>query len=198
MNPYNELDVDPTASQDEIKKKYRKKAKENHPDVGGDPEKMENINKAYALIKDARSREYFDKHGEGQKLNTELAEAINIAMQIINTVIEKNEPDIEFYLSALKQKWQNEFNQNIKSQENLKQKNIVFQKRILKKPDENDFINSFLNERIKAVEFNIEKIKSDWSARCRAFKLLEDYSFKENKQANICFVMTNGPSTSIY
>ena len=40
MNPYETLDVKRSASESEIKKAFRKKAAEYHPDKGGDPEKV--------------------------------------------------------------------------------------------------------------------------------------------------------------
>lgn len=49
--PYDILGVGPDASQDEIKKAYRKKARENHPDLNpndpGAAERMNKVNEAY-------------------------------------------------------------------------------------------------------------------------------------------------------
>ena len=196
MNPYQELNVEPIASQDEIKKSYHRKAKENHPDKGGDPQAMENINRAYALIKDARSREYYDKHGEGQKIDSELSQAVNIAFQIIAAAIENNPDDIKFFFQSLRGQWQSEFNTHIHEQETKKKKIINFQKRIKHKPKDTDFISNFLNEQIKALDMNIENFKLDWSARQRAFTLLDKYSFTDiERMQTLTFTMTATSAT---
>lgn len=54
MNPYEVLGVSENASLDEVKKAYRKKARENHPDLNPDDpnasEKIKQINEAYDRI----------------------------------------------------------------------------------------------------------------------------------------------------
>jgi len=47
---YSDLGVSPNASDAEIKRAWKKKAKENHPDVGGDPEMAKKYNAAYTAI----------------------------------------------------------------------------------------------------------------------------------------------------
>ena len=63
-NPYETLGVAPGASQDDIRKAYRKAAKETHPDLNpGKPEaesRFKEINAAYDIIGDADKRKRYD------------------------------------------------------------------------------------------------------------------------------------------
>ena len=61
MNDYYQiLGVDPGASQEEIKKTYRKLSKEHHPDRGGDETKFKQISEAYGTVGDAKKRAEYD------------------------------------------------------------------------------------------------------------------------------------------
>lgn len=60
MDYYNILGVSKTASQDEIKKSYRKLASQHHPDKGGDKEKFQEIQAAYAVLSDEHKRAEYD------------------------------------------------------------------------------------------------------------------------------------------
>jgi molecular chaperone DnaJ len=57
---YSVLGVAEDASQDEIKKVYRKLAKESHPDKGGDEETFKKISLAYDTIGDEEKRKRYD------------------------------------------------------------------------------------------------------------------------------------------
>jgi len=60
FNPYDVLGVKPTDSDEEIKKVYRELCKKHHPDIGGDPDRMKEINAAYDILSDANKRSEYD------------------------------------------------------------------------------------------------------------------------------------------
>ncbi len=60
---YNVLGVSKSASQDEIKGAFRKKAHEHHPDKGGDAEKFKELNEAYQVLGNPEKREQYDRFG---------------------------------------------------------------------------------------------------------------------------------------
>lgn len=61
---YEVLGVSRTASQEELKKAYKKAAIKNHPDKGGDPEKFKELAHAYEVLNDPEKREIYDQYGE--------------------------------------------------------------------------------------------------------------------------------------
>lgn len=59
-NHYEILGILQTASQDDIKKAYRKLARENHPDRGGDEAEFKKINEANQVLSDNHSKALYD------------------------------------------------------------------------------------------------------------------------------------------
>ena len=65
-NYYDILGIDKNASQDDIKKAYRKKALDHHPDRGGDEVKFKEAAEAYEILSDAdkKAKSAADKHAK--------------------------------------------------------------------------------------------------------------------------------------
>ena len=61
---YEVLGISKNASEDEVKKAFRKLAVKYHPDKeGGSEEKFKEINEAYEVLKDKQKRQRYDQFG---------------------------------------------------------------------------------------------------------------------------------------
>ena len=61
---YKELGVSQKADTEEIRRVYKKKIKECHPDKGGDPEKFKRLQEIYEVLSDKEKRAIYDNYGE--------------------------------------------------------------------------------------------------------------------------------------
>ena len=69
MDYYSTLGVQRNASEDEIKKAYRKLAMKHHPDRGGDEATFKKISEAYDVLSDPKKKEIVDLGGDPNQQN---------------------------------------------------------------------------------------------------------------------------------
>lgn len=89
MNPYDILGVPKTASTDQIKSAYRKRARDTHPDRGGDGDKFAEVTRAYSILMDPDLRKRFDETGAVDEVNplTIRQRMIQIIAQMFNSAL---------------------------------------------------------------------------------------------------------------
>lgn len=61
---YEILGLDRECTASDVKKAFRKRALETHPDRGGDPEEFKRVGKAKDVLSDPQRRKYYDVYGE--------------------------------------------------------------------------------------------------------------------------------------
>lgn len=72
---YEILQVDNNASQEDIKKKFRKLAVQHHPDKGGNPDKFTEITNAYEILSNENKRKQYDMIGDNENLKDKIGRA---------------------------------------------------------------------------------------------------------------------------
>lgn len=90
MNHYEQLGVDEKATADQIKKAYRAKAREKHPDKGGSDEDFAPVAKAYEVLSDPERRLLYDTTGGDRRPPIEI-EVQNALLAVINQAL--SQPD---------------------------------------------------------------------------------------------------------
>lgn len=61
---YETLGIDRSASAVDIKKAYRKRAMESHPDKGGNAEEFKKLQEAYEVLSDEQKKSVYDRYGK--------------------------------------------------------------------------------------------------------------------------------------
>jgi DnaJ domain len=88
LNPYDELVVARDATEADIRKAYRKKAKTTHPDSGGDPAEWSRVCTSLAVLTDPKKRKTFDDTGriEEDRPDNDRAAALQIIEMHMGTI----------------------------------------------------------------------------------------------------------------
>lgn len=97
MNYYELLEISKTATEDEIKKGYKKLALKHHPDRGGDEKKFKEITEAYNVLSDVNKRKDYDLFGS---INTE---NLSNPFDIFEKMFQFSDNDIEEMLNTASQ-----------------------------------------------------------------------------------------------
>lgn len=89
LDPYATLGVDKTATKEQVRRAYRKKAKTAHPDAGGRREDFDAVNTAHLVLSDPDRRARYDATGELDDRPEESieAQAASVLAQFLDEVL---------------------------------------------------------------------------------------------------------------
>jgi DnaJ-class molecular chaperone len=105
MTHYETLGVDPTASEDQIRKAYRKLARRYHPDVSKEPDRearMRAINEAKDVLLDPEARKRYDETGSADDGAAQMkAEARGMLVRFFQSGLKEHRPIVPFVADCI-------------------------------------------------------------------------------------------------
>lgn len=199
---YDTLGVNPDASRDDIKKAFRAKAKECHPDHHpGDKEKeseFKELSVAYGVLGDPGSRRQYDETGEAPPIDDPIIAVYGLIIQTFRKLRDMNGDNI-FYVDVVEKmkelfdETEREAQREIRNiEQQIKKNDKLIKKIIFKKKRDGSFLHTALAEENRQHELNIERIKRDIETLKKAAEILNDYEFSPEKREGGVFDRRRG------
>lgn len=175
---YETLGVDPSASPEEIKRVYRKKAATAHPDKQtGDQETMAALNHAYDVLSDPGRRLLYDKTGDdSQKPEQELIRTVLTA--VFSDGLQKDVPHILNHAKQLLKEGQATMEGQVDEVTKRRDKLKVRREKIVKKSGENVF-QMIIDQQLASFDQNLAKLEVDLDICHKAMAELKKYKSSE-------------------
>jgi curved DNA-binding protein CbpA len=177
FNLYEILGVSKDTLMDDIKKAFKTRSKELHPDKGGNPEDFANLKKAFDILMDPAKRNLYDEYGIDDSLDIEI-EAKLVAVQIVVSALEglSDSCDVDKEISAIFQRCLNGLSDQEAAAKNARDK---LQRRLdsIQRKPVNDFLT---NEILRVIETHNKSMKQtqlNYRIHDTAFRLVQEYQF---------------------
>jgi DnaJ domain len=180
QSPYKILGVAKDATTEQIKRAYRRRSSETHPDRdGGDDRSMQEVNDAYALLSDAVRRRHYDESGYSGKEASlaELAQGL-LATELAKLLDNGCDGDIALILrnviDTIASDGKLAYGNHVQCLIYLQTLNAALNA----KPGTQDFLRPVFTQRIEACEAAIVACERLCEAAKTARTLLETYRFE--------------------
>lgn len=188
---YETLGVARDATRDAIKKAFRRKAKDAHPDTGGSAEKFHALELAHRVLTDDDSREQYDRDGSTE---TEPDNTDAIAMSVIASDIDRLMTDDEAKFKDMVGEIRKAINADIKTAEQsiangrqFELRTIDLRKRV-KGGKGAELMLKVFDGKLRDAAQTIAQLEQQIAIRRRALEIIEDASFDaEKRPANSSF-----------
>lgn len=186
MDPHQTLGVEKTATQAEIKKAFRKLAQGNHPDRGGDKDRAQAINDAYAIIGNKSNRKRFDETGSHKQPDNRTAAIqgiVGLFFQVIEQVdMENTHPLSQVHIfESVKENIKIGKNEVMKIHEKRKEninKLEKIKKRITKTGGGENIIFAAIDQKIEGLKKQEAETLRLIAIAALALEILKDYDYQ--------------------
>lgn len=181
MSLYDDLGVDKSASEEEIKQAFRKKAMQTHPDKGGSVESFQVVQKAYAVLGDAEKKKHYDATGETEAGPDIETQAMHQLCTMFAQLVEKTDIAYNNPLEQIKGHIKNGQQEAVRMAKQLRREILKVRnalKRLRKNKGKHDFLAAVLNETIKQKQLQKQNLKHQIQLGRVMLKLLADYSYE--------------------
>ena len=164
MTLYDDLELQPDCSFEDIKHQYRTLAKKHHPDLGGDAEVFKRIKFAYEVLSDPDRRKQYDETKTTTGSINIRIEAIQELANIFNNIIPNFDPDtganlIELMTNDISRSTVRVHADITQCEKYIKKLEVVSNKIKLKDTNKDNLIDSFIQQQIDYRNKDLEVYK---------------------------------------
>jgi hypothetical protein len=185
---YQLLGIKRAATREEIRKAYRRKAKNSHPDRGGSAEAFNALTAAHDVLSDARRRERYDSTGEIEQARPDNFDgtAIEVIAQKLGLLIHAEHDVTELDIDAvLAQTIRDDIGlrkTSIANQQRAMERAATLRARVKRKGNGADnALARVLDWHASSAKDSVRKNEDAVRAMERALEILELYSFAEDR-----------------
>lgn len=186
LDPYQTLGLSKDSDPETIRKRYRKLAKEHHPDHGGDESKITDLTLAYGILSDPDKRKRYDETGQCEPDNKQ-AQIYGEFLKMCDEILLKQEGfpvkvGVQRIRAGLEQQFQDTENQLAG-----KVKTLEAGKARIEKAPENDVLGHMIDQRLDDLRKQQEQLKIAREVAEAALALFDTYEFKEPESQPFSF-----------
>ena len=183
MNPYEELRLPRSATDEEIRQRYKSLAQEHHADRGGDEEKFKRIKHAYEILSDAKLKHEYDTTGNinfNPSVRSEALENLShLAFNLIPTINPEND-DLILMMKNRVNATRDEIQNNINVCNNYITNIAKIILRIKRKKKGENIIRGIAETQLKQRTDELTKFNYQLKVNEEMRQILEDYHYGIN------------------
>lgn len=186
LDPYAELGISKDATPEVVKAAYRRRAKETHPDAGGDDAEFRRVTGSWLILRDPKARKRFDETGNAEdaapRPDEELMEALTIIdMKLQQFLAELFNPEQTDIVAKIVQSIGKDIAQkqnDISKAQGVIKKLKKLKPRFKAKRRKVNYIGNLLKAHIRNAEGVIDSAERRIAELKRAQKIAEGHTFE--------------------